>query len=51
MLNKAGGAGFQVTAYTQTVADILAGIGNKGTVLIDREWLTLLMTLVMLSSP
>lgn len=28
MLNKAGGAGFQVTAYTQTAADILAGIGN-----------------------
>jgi len=29
MLNKAGGAGFQVTAYTQTAADILAGIGNE----------------------
>ena len=29
MLNKAGGAGFQVTAYTQTSADILAGIGNE----------------------
>ena len=28
MLNKAGGAGFQVTAYTQTAADILAGIGD-----------------------
>lgn len=29
MLNKAGGAGFQVTAYTQTAADIVAGIGDK----------------------
>ena len=29
MLNKAGGAGFQVTAYTQTAADILAGIGDS----------------------
>ncbi len=29
MLNKAGGAGFQVTAYTQTAADILAGIGSE----------------------
>ena len=28
MMNKAGGAGFQVTAYTQTAADILAGIGD-----------------------
>ncbi len=28
MLNKAGGAGFQVTAYTQTAADIVAGIGD-----------------------
>ena len=28
MLNKAGGAGFQVTAYTQTISDIVAGIGD-----------------------
>ena len=28
MVNKAGGSGFQVTAYTQTAADILAGIGS-----------------------
>ncbi len=29
MLNKAGGAGFQVTAYTQTASDIEAGIGDR----------------------
>lgn len=29
MLNKAGGAGYQVTAYTQTGSDIEAKIGNK----------------------
>lgn len=29
MLNKAGGAGFQVTAYTQTWSDVEARIGNK----------------------
>ncbi len=29
MLNKAGGAGVQVTAYTQTIPDIEAKIGNK----------------------
>lgn len=29
MINKAGGAGFQVTAYTQTEADIEARIGSK----------------------
>ena len=29
MLNKSGGAGFQVTAYTQTSSDILAGIGSE----------------------
>lgn len=29
MVNKAGGAGFQVNAYTQTGDDILAGIGNQ----------------------
>ena len=29
MLNKAGGAGIQVTAYTQTIPDIEAKIGNK----------------------
>lgn len=29
MLNKAGGAGFQVTAYTQTWADVEARIGNR----------------------
>lgn len=29
MLNKAGGAGYQVTAYTQTWADIEAKIGSK----------------------
>ena len=28
MINKAGGAGFQVNAYTQTGSDILAGIGD-----------------------
>lgn len=28
MINKAGGAGFQVVAYTQTAADIEAKIGN-----------------------
>ncbi|MEA3301701.1 MAG: type IV conjugative transfer system coupling protein TraD [Pseudomonadota bacterium] len=28
MVNKAGGAGFQVNAYTQTSSDILAGIGD-----------------------
>ena len=29
MLNKAGGAGFQVTAYTQTWSDVEARIGNR----------------------
>ena len=29
MLNKAGGAGIQVTAYTQTLTDIEARLGNK----------------------
>ena len=29
LLNKAGGAGIQVTAYTQTAADIEAGIGDR----------------------
>jgi conjugative coupling factor TraD (SXT/TOL subfamily) len=29
LLNKAGGAGVQVTAYTQTTADIEAGIGHR----------------------
>tara|TARA_R110002049_G_scaffold20717_3_gene75887 strand:- start:16912 stop:18936 length:2025 start_codon:yes stop_codon:yes gene_type:complete len=29
LLNKAGGAGIQVTAYTQTTADIEAGIGHR----------------------
>ncbi|SUO96658.1 TraM recognition domain-containing protein [Suttonella ornithocola] len=29
MLNKAGGAGIQVTAYTQTLSDIEARIGSK----------------------
>ena len=29
LLNKAGGAGFQVTVYTQTWADVEARIGNK----------------------
>jgi conjugative coupling factor TraD (TOL family) len=29
LLNKAGGAGIQVTAYTQTTADIEAGIGQR----------------------
>jgi hypothetical protein len=29
LLNKAGGAGFQVTAYTQTWSDIEARLGNK----------------------
>ncbi|HFD80629.1 MAG TPA: type IV conjugative transfer system coupling protein TraD [Gammaproteobacteria bacterium] len=28
LLNKAGGAGFQVTAYTQTWSDVLARLGN-----------------------
>ena len=29
MLNKAGGAGVQVTAYTQTLPDIEARVGSK----------------------
>lgn len=29
MINKAGGAGFQVTAYTQTLSDIEARIGSE----------------------
>ena len=29
LLNKAGGAGFQVTAYTQTWSDIEAGVGSR----------------------
>ncbi|MCP4127513.1 MAG: TraM recognition domain-containing protein, partial [Gammaproteobacteria bacterium] len=29
LLNKAGGAGFQVTAYTQTWSDVEARIGNQ----------------------
>ncbi|MCU7247285.1 type IV conjugative transfer system coupling protein TraD [Pseudomonas koreensis] len=29
MINKGGGAGFQVTAYTQTMSDIEARIGNR----------------------
>ncbi len=29
MLNKAGGAGYQVTAYTQTWSDVEARLGNK----------------------
>lgn len=29
MVNKAGGAGYEVTAYTQTWADVEAKIGNK----------------------
>jgi len=29
MVNKAGGAGVQVTAYTQTASDIEAGIGDR----------------------
>lgn len=29
MINKAGGAGFQVTAYTQSGADVESGIGSK----------------------
>ncbi|NNE61812.1 MAG: type IV conjugative transfer system coupling protein TraD [Woeseia sp.] len=29
LLNKAGGAGIQVTAYTQTTSDIEAGIGDR----------------------
>jgi len=29
LLNKAGGAGFQVTAYTQTWSDVEARMGNK----------------------
>jgi len=29
MVNKAGGAGYQVTAYTQTWADVEARIGNR----------------------
>jgi len=46
MLNKAGGAGYQVTAYTQTLSDIAVklgdqakagqAIGNFGTVIIFR---------------
>ncbi|MDD3765429.1 MAG: type IV conjugative transfer system coupling protein TraD [Pseudomonadota bacterium] len=29
LLNKGGGAGLQITAYTQTASDIEAGIGNR----------------------
>ena len=29
MINKAGGSNFQITAYTQTADDVLAGIGDK----------------------
>lgn len=29
LLNKAGGAGFQVTAYTQTMSDIESRLGNR----------------------
>ncbi|MGL1489103.1 TraM recognition domain-containing protein, partial [Vibrio parahaemolyticus] len=29
MVNKGGGAGVQVTAYTQTLSDIEARIGNR----------------------
>ena len=29
MVNKAGGAGYQVTAYTQTWADVEARIGSR----------------------
>ncbi|NNE62913.1 MAG: TraM recognition domain-containing protein, partial [Gammaproteobacteria bacterium] len=29
MVNKAGGAGLQMNAYTQTISDIEAGIGNR----------------------
>ncbi|MCP5135398.1 MAG: type IV conjugative transfer system coupling protein TraD [Gammaproteobacteria bacterium] len=29
MVNKAGGAGFEIVAYTQTADDILAGIGDQ----------------------
>jgi conjugal transfer pilus assembly protein TraD len=29
MINKAGGAGYQVTAYTQSGSDIESGIGSK----------------------
>ena len=29
LLNKAGGAGFQVTAYTQTWSDVEARIGTR----------------------
>jgi len=29
MVNKAGGSGFQITAYTQTISDIEARIGSK----------------------
>lgn len=32
MLNKAGGAGYQVTAYTQTWSDVEARLGNKAKV-------------------
>ena len=29
MVNKAGGAGFEVTGYTQTISDIEARLGNR----------------------
>ncbi|MCB5365023.1 hypothetical protein H0484_14895, partial [Pusillimonas sp. CC-YST705] len=29
LINKGGGAGLQVTAYTQTLSDIEARIGNR----------------------
>ena len=44
MLNKAGGAGFQVTAYTQTLSDVEAGIGNRAKALqIEGNFNTIVM--------
>lgn len=45
LLNKAGGAGFQVTAYTQTVSDIEARVGTAAK---SRQVLGNLNTIIML---
>lgn len=48
MVNKAGGANFQVVAYTQTLADIEAKAGNKPKVPKARQVVGNFNTLVML---
>ena len=46
LLNKAGGAGFQVTAYTQTWADVEARIGSRAKAGADRRQLQLALILL-----